>query len=158
MLDPGVDLDGVELGGEDAGGGLNHREQSRDGDGEEKQGKQKFAVAGAQAEGGEESSVDDKRPGAQRQDEGEEPAVAEGVEVEEEMKMGARTASTISDEEHVGEGFAEEERGGGGGAMRWASRTWLRCSRVQDWLRAVMEAKRSATQRMPPAIWRVVVG
>ncbi len=46
----------------------------------------------------------------------------------------------------------------GEGAMRWASRTWLRCSRVQDWLSAVMEAKRRPTQRMPPEIWRVTVG
>ena len=45
----------------------------------------------------------------------EQPGVAEGVQVEKMMKMGASTASTASDEDHVGEGFAEEERGGGGG-------------------------------------------
>ena len=30
LLDPEVDLDGVELAGEDAGGGLDHGEQRRD--------------------------------------------------------------------------------------------------------------------------------
>ena len=38
--------------------------------------------------------------------------------------------------------------------MRWTSRTWLRCSRFQDWLRVVVAANRMTIQRMPPAIWR----
>ena len=66
LLDPGADLDGVEVGGEDAGGGLNHRQKGGQRDGEEQQREQEFAVAGAKAEGGEEGSVDDERPGAER--------------------------------------------------------------------------------------------
>ena len=59
------------------------------------------------------------------------------------------------DEEHVGERFAEETaRPGEEGARRWASRTWLRVSRAQDWLSAVVAAKSRTIQRMPPAIWR----
>ncbi len=76
------------------------------------------------------------------------------MQVVEDGEDGGEHELDRGDEEEVGEGFAEEERGGGAGAMRWASRTWLRCSRVQDWLSAVMAAKSRATQSMPPAIWR----
>ena len=38
--------------------------------------------------------------------------------------------------------------------MRWASRTWLRDSRSQDWLSAERAANRRTIQRMPPEIWR----
>ena len=76
---------------------------------------QEFAVAGAQAEGGEEGSVDDERPGSERQDEGEQPGVAEDVQVEEDDEDGGENHLDDEDEEHVGEGLAEEESGGGRG-------------------------------------------
>ena len=49
------------------------------------------------------------------QDEGEEPDVAEGVEVEEDDEDRGQDGFNDEDEEHVGDGFAEKECGGGGG-------------------------------------------
>src|ERR1700692_408126 len=59
LSDPTRDLDGIEICCEDAGRSLDHGQQGGQGDGEEQQGEEEFAVAGAQAEGGEEGSVDD---------------------------------------------------------------------------------------------------
>ncbi len=43
------------------------------------------------------------------------PDVAEDVEVEEDDEDGGEDGFDDEDEEHVGEGFAKEERGGRGG-------------------------------------------
>src|SRR5580698_7009687 len=75
VVDPCSDLEGVQVGGEDSGGGLDHCEQGRKRDGEEQEGEEKFAVAGAEAEGGEEGSVDDQRPCPQGQDKRQKPYV-----------------------------------------------------------------------------------
>ena len=115
LFDPGSDLDRVQVGGQDAGGGLHHGQQSRKGDGQQQEREEKFPVSGAKAEGGEEGAVDDKSPGAQRQDQSEEPDVAEGVEIEKYDEDGGQHRLYNENEEHVGEGFAEKEGGGGGG-------------------------------------------
>jgi hypothetical protein len=106
LLDPGVDLDGIEIGGQDAGSGLDHGEDCREGYREEKEGEEEFAIAGAKAEGGEEGAVDDQGPGSKWENQEEEPEVAEGMEVEEDDEDRGQDRLDDQDEEHVGDGFA----------------------------------------------------
>ena len=70
------------------------------------------------------------------------------------MKSGASTASTMATNKRLASALPRNRADGGAGDILCASSTRLRCSRVQAWLRAVTEANRIATQRIPPAIWR----
>jgi len=112
---PGADLYGVEFACEDAGGGLHHHEKRGQGDGQEDEGEEHLAVAGAEAEGGEEGSVDDEGPCAEGENDKEKPGVTEDVQVEEDDEDGGEDGFDDEDEEEISEGFAEEECGGRGG-------------------------------------------
>ena len=58
---------GVAVAGEDGAGGLDHGEKSGNEDGEEDEREKELAIAAADGEGGEEGSVGDQSPGAERE-------------------------------------------------------------------------------------------
>jgi len=89
--------------------GQNHGQQGGQKDGEEDQRQQELAVAAADGEGGEEGAVGDQGPGAQRDDQQQEPWVSQRVEVIEDEKDGAEDELNEGDEEEVGEDFGEKE-------------------------------------------------
>src|SRR5260370_21739791 len=101
MCHPSADLEGAEVAGEDAGGGPDHHQERGQGDGEEDQREEELSVAGAEAHGGEEGSVDDEGPGAEGKDEGEEPGVPEDVEVEEDDEDGGEDGFDDAEGEQV---------------------------------------------------------
>ena len=56
----------------------------------------------------------------------------EGPMPSQTMNSGASMASTIATNKRLASALPRNIADNGAGDMRWASRTWLRCSRVQD--------------------------
>ncbi len=143
---------GVAVAGEDVAGGLDHGEQSGNEDGKENQREKEFAIAAADGERGEEDSVDDQGPGAERKNEGQLPGWPCNVKVVEDEEEGREDDLDDGDEEKVGDGFGEEE---------FCARRRDHALRVHDLvadfagpglIEGVTEANMVATQRTPPAI------
>ena len=110
---PKGDIAGVELGGEDASGGLDRTQQGGKNDREKEKWKQQFAGASAQAERSEEGAIHYDRPGPERQDQQQKPRIPERMQVIEDGEHGGKDKLDDGDKEKVCDSFAEEKSGGG---------------------------------------------
>src|SRR6266852_9806421 len=70
------------------------------------------------------------------------------------MKSGVISISSTATKIKLPKALARKSEFAAAGETRYASKTWLRSSRAQVWLRATTAAKRNATHTSPPAIWR----
>src|SRR6266436_2487641 len=70
------------------------------------------------------------------------------------MKSGVISISSTATKIKLPKALARKSEFAAAGETRYASKTWLRSSRAQVWLRATTAAKRKATHTRPPAIWR----
>src|SRR5271157_5000360 len=77
---------GVAVSCEDVGGGPHHGQQGGNEDRKENQGQEEFAVAAANSQCCKENSVGNQRPGAQGQNNGEQPGVALDMKVVEDQE------------------------------------------------------------------------
>src|ERR1035441_6622569 len=98
---------GVALASEDHGGGLDHRQQSRNEDGKEDQREQQFAVAAADGENGKEDAVRDQRPRSQRQQQRQQPGLAGDVKVIKDKEKWCQNNLDNGDKEEVCQHFGE---------------------------------------------------
>src|SRR5580698_9882320 len=99
----------VAIAGEDVGGGLDHGLKSGNEDGKEDEREKKLAAAAAYGERGEEYSVDDECPRAERNNEGQLPGRPGDVKVIEDEEEGREDELHNGDEEKVGNGLGEVE-------------------------------------------------
>src|SRR5580658_3299929 len=100
QLDP---ESGVAVAGKDGACGQHHGQKRRHEDGKENQRQQQFAVAAADGERGEEGSVGDKRPGAEREHQQQLPGLALDMQVVEDEKDGREDQLDDGNEEEVGD-------------------------------------------------------
>ena len=100
----------VGVSAEDGGDGQHHGQQRGHENGKQDQRQKHFAVARADGERGEERSVDEDSPGAERHGEEQHPDVAERAQVVKDGEQRSQQQLDCADEEKVGEDFAEKKR------------------------------------------------